>query len=398
MFLVNNSLSPKTYVRKWLTKILLCSFIILLSSSCKAKDRFTYKQPPSIPEAKDTLVGVNYFNGWWEELPNKWLDGRNGQDWRNEFPGRLPLLGQYNSQEVMGKEIKVASSYGIDFFQVLWYYIDPEAGHGPHVNIKLNDALDHFTNSPNSNLMQFCIEFCNHEPFIVKDFETWNECIDIWLKYMKHPSYLKIENRPVFKIHGAGRFWHNAGGTEKVKKWVDFFRKRARKAGLGEILIGCGNTGVVWEDHWAWNVFDFSGEYMIVPDHKPKETDYPYDWLAKHLIEQRGIHRFDKMGHIPFLASGWNPRPWTGHTHKPAFEEPTRDQWIQELKRMAFDLENLSGMGIPLNNGTNQKIFTIYAWNEFGEGGILAPTKGQKYIKLEGIREIFGVKNMAKNE
>jgi len=32
----------------------------------------------------------------------------------------------------------------------------------------------------------------------------------------------------------------------------------------------------------------------------------------------------------------------------------------------------------------------IYAWNEFGEGGIVAPTKGDGMMKLEAIREVFG--------
>jgi hypothetical protein len=33
--------------------------------------------------------------------------------------------------------------------------------------------------------------------------------------------------------------------------------------------------------------------------------------------------------------------------------------------------------------------FTIYAWNEFGEGGIVAPTQGDQYMKLEGIKTVF---------
>ncbi len=32
----------------------------------------------------------------------------------------------------------------------------------------------------------------------------------------------------------------------------------------------------------------------------------------------------------------------------------------------------------------------IYAWNEFAEGGIVAPTVGEGDTKLRGIREVFG--------
>jgi hypothetical protein len=32
----------------------------------------------------------------------------------------------------------------------------------------------------------------------------------------------------------------------------------------------------------------------------------------------------------------------------------------------------------------------IYAWNEFGEGGIVAPTRGENGMKLEAVRNVFG--------
>jgi len=53
-------------------------------------------------------------------------------------------------------------------------------------------------------------------------------------------------------------------------------------------------------------------------------------------------------------------------------------------------LLNSSNLGFPRKDGTTQKAFTIYAWNEYGEGGILAPTVGDQYMKLEVIKEVFG--------
>lgn len=37
-----------------------------------------------------------------------------------------------------------------------------------------------------------------------------------------------------------------------------------------------------------------------------------------------------------------------------------------------------------------QPAFEIYAWNEFGEGGILAPTKGDGYMKVETLAKVLG--------
>jgi len=62
--------------------------------------------------------------------------------------------------------------------------------------------------------------------------------------------------------------------------------------------------------------------------------------------------------------------------------------WTATLKQLKADLAK-GVYGFPLPDGV-QPAFTIYAWNEFGEGGILAPTRGDGYMKLEGIRAVFG--------
>ena len=46
-------------------------------------------------------------------------------------------------------------------------------------------------------------------------------------------------------------------------------------------------------------------------------------------------------------------------------------------------------LGFPLGEGRTQKAFVIYCWNEFGEDGIVAPTKGEGAMKLECIRDVF---------
>jgi hypothetical protein len=49
-------------------------------------------------------------------------------------------------------------------------------------------------------------------------------------------------------------------------------------------------------------------------------------------------------------------------------------------------------LGLPKKDGTTQKAFTIYAWNEFGEGGIVAPTKGSGTMMLEAIKKVLGTR------
>jgi len=376
-------------------------FIGCYSLVCSgAETKFDYKIKPSSKAAKDVLVGTNYYAGWWHstpEIPNKWHDYADGHNWLEDYPERTPLLGVYNDQETMDKEIIAASDYGVDFFLILWYpwhdKIKIDKWHSP----KINDGLTCFMNSPEAHRMKFYVEVCNHPPFDMSSFGFWKECVAGWVEAMKHPSHLRVGGKPLIKIHSIGHLLKDSGGkVETVKQWILYLRKEARDAGLGELLICGGGAGpMIYESDWASDLFDFGGDYMDLPKGMPKDMKMPYDykWLSNFLIQLRSGHHFDAIPYMPVIGSSWDPTPWDYPLERGTFKFPTRKEWKTELERVAYDLENMSQMGIPLPDGTLQKAFTMYAWNEFGEGSFIAPTKGDRYMKLECIREVFGVKN-----
>jgi len=340
-------------------------------------------------QAKAVLVGVNYFPGWWRPLPNKWQD-REGKDWRARFPERVPLLGEYNDQETMNHEIKAAAQAGVDFFSILWYYNPPGKEREPHVALT-ERGLTNFMASPEAGRMRFMIEFCNHPPFAVATDEDWNRCIQTWLKAFRHPSYLRVGGRLVFKVHGGDFFLQQNGGDPvRARARLDTLRQAVRQAGLGELLIG-GGVGAaehIGPEHPLAKIFDFTATYMEVPNLKQTAEDYPYEALAPAAREARQVHATDALPYVPYLAAGWCPRPWADP--RPCFKFPTRAEWEAELRGMKDGLAANANLGLPLPGGGRQKSFTIYAWNEFGEGGIVAPTRGENTMKLDAIRAVFG--------
>lgn len=376
-------------------KRMLCVAIVLLVSTWRcthmSQRHFSASEEEGMNRLKvedSILVGVHYFAGWWEPLPNKWTMG--GADWREAYPDRVPLLGEYNSQETMDKEIEAASVHGVDFFQILWYYNEPGTEREPNSKF-LNRGLEHFCGSPNSHKMRFLIEYCNHPPYQVQTQEQWSHCVAVWIEAIRHPSYLKVGGKPVFKVHGGHHFIReNNGDLDRCKARLDTFRDAVRKAGLGEILIGCG-VGAhepISQDSPFIKLFDFTNTYMDVPNSEMTEQPHPYAVLAEHINTGREKHRQDAIAYVPFLSAGWYPRPW--RDPRPDFHFPSDDEWRQELARMKSDLETCEIFGFPLPDGSCQKAFTIYAWNEFGEGGIVAPTTGERYSRLQAIRDISG--------
>jgi hypothetical protein len=346
--------------------------------------------------ADDTiLVGVNYFAGWWKPFPNKWI-GPDGKDWREKYPGRLPLLGEYNEQETMDREILAASKYGVDFFLIHWYFngLANTTERGAHTAL-LNVAVEQFMNSPNADRMKFAIEYCNHEPFQIKKQADWDWAVMVWVEAMKHPSYLRIGGKPLFKVHSWHHYWfENGESLEQCVARMQQLQQVARDTGLGELLIGCGIGSYqqipVTEGRIA-GMFDFTSTYMELPlDLPPPEGSayHPYETLAEFMRGGRKVHGDDALPYLPYFGLNFNAEPWGDQRSR--FEFPTREQLKKEFQLLKADLENAElNLGVPLDDGKLQKIFTIYAWNEYGEGGFLAPSVEEQTMKLEVLEEVF---------
>jgi hypothetical protein len=366
-------------------------------SGDRGQDRGQGQGQPRKPGAKGDrpLVGASYFAGWWR--PNKWNYDPAVGDWRARFPQRVPLLGEYNEPSTMDKEIVAAAEHGVDFFLILWYYNGPDDSREREKNARfLNEGLKTFVKSPEAHRMRFAIEYCNHQPYQVKTADDWNHCIKTWVAAMRHPSYLRVGGKLVFKVHSWHHFWdENGKDATACRARLDGLRKAVREAGLSEMIIGCGipSGEKIAPGHPAGDLFDFTGTYMEVPDLPQREADYPYEKLAEFARPTRAAHAKDKIPYVPYLGAGFNARPWPDHRAR--FAIPTKDEWMRELRTTQADLERLENLGFPLPDGRRQKALTIYAWNEFGEGGFLAPTQRENYMKLQAIRDVFGRANNA---
>src|SRR5439155_1301917 len=181
------------------------------------------------------LVGAYYFSGWWPEEPNKYMT--RGQDWRHEFGNRTSTLGEYNDQPTMNREIVAAADHGVNFFQILWYL--PGKSNEPHAE-KLNEGVKLFMASPENGRMSFTIEYVNHPPFGIYDEKQWEAACREWCGIMKHPRYLHVGGKAIFKVHGVDFFRQQCGDNEKVGKRLGLLRKIARDEGVGEMLISGG--------------------------------------------------------------------------------------------------------------------------------------------------------------
>ncbi len=258
----------------------------------------------------------------------------------------------------------------------------------PHVE-RVNEGLRLFLASPENDRIRFTIEYVNHAPFGIVDDAAWEEACRMWCDVMEHPSYLRVGGRPVFKIHGLHAFrLQNQEDPARVKQRIATLRKTAQQMGLPDPLVGAGASPLGVPLAEALEPFDFVTTYMEVPRLEKQESLYPYEELLK--VAKKGWTDYSEhcaKSYIPYLPAGWDPRPW--QDPRPSFELPSRRQWQAALESVKLALDQHKNLGLPTPAG-RQKLFLIYAWNEFGEGGIVAPTHGDGHMKLETVKHVFG--------
>ena len=193
---------------------------------------------------REYLVGVHYFAGWWQGAGSKWVT--RGNDWRDEYPHRLPLLGQYNDQATMDKEIVAAAEYGVDFFQILWYYPGKDSQHvtSPYTE-QLNRGVECFRQSDEAHRLKFTMVHTNHPPFQIRDDAEWQKACRYWCDVMKHPSYLRIGGRPVFKVHSLHHCLEVCDWDRKrLAERIHTLRTIARESGLENPIVGGGASAL----------------------------------------------------------------------------------------------------------------------------------------------------------
>ena len=73
--------------------------------------------------------------------------------------------------------------------------------------------------------------------------ETFDQLVDRWIeKYMKQPSYYKIDGKPVFSIYEVSTLMRGLGGLEKTKEALDYLKSKVKAAGFPGLHL----QGILW--------------------------------------------------------------------------------------------------------------------------------------------------------
>jgi len=200
---------------------------------------FEARQLPYIPDPEpvhsDTLVGAHHCP-LWEANPKSF------KRWANvlRHPERTPALGFYDGAipEVVDWETKWAVEHGIDFFIYCWY----RTSQGGPVETMLESTItDGFFKSRFAEHMKFTIMWENQHRGRagVQDMaDLQTNLFPYWMRtFFKHPSYLKVDGKPVLFIYRPEFLVHDLGSEKNVVDAFEWMRQACREAGFAGLTI-----------------------------------------------------------------------------------------------------------------------------------------------------------------
>ncbi len=326
---------------------------------------------------------------------------------------RAPLWGYEDESlpAVMARKIDAAADAGLTAFIFDWYWYDD----GPYLERALEQG---FLEAANNSRLKFALMWANHDwadihpatrnspPKVLARgvvsrkafFEAGDRMIQ---RYFTHPSYWRPDGRAYLSFYMIAGLVAGFGTIKETQAALDELRRRARRAGCGELHL----NAVVWGEQilpgerkiedvnglLQWLGFDSISSYVWV-HHQPLRgfPTTPYAGYREACMKDfRTFRDHYRLPYFPNVTMGWDSSPRTvqsdvfeniGYPYTPTLEGNTPQEFELSLRAVKAFLDE---------GKTRPSVFTINAWNEWTEGSYLEPDTVHRMGYLDAIGRVF---------
>jgi len=331
---------------------------------------------PYIPEPEPVetplLVGAHHCPLWEADKPEMWAQ-------LLKHPERTPALGFYAQEnpEVADWETKWAVEHGISFFIYCWY----RASQGEAVKMRFGSAIhDALFKSRFVGRMKFTIMWENQSrgrAGVADEKDLMTNLLPFWIaNYFKHPSYLKVDNKPLLFVYRPEFLVQDLGSAENVTRAFDRMRQACRDNGFDGLII--------------------LGEYRgLDPNHLRLMKDLGLDYTFAYCwpipnnptpeqaiqAQMRYIRKTQELGIIPQVVTV--SQAWSGWADEGTIWKIPPDDY-KTLLRQARDVIATFPPG-----QLGSRMILLDNWNEWGEGHYIAPYREYGFGYLDAVREVL---------
>ncbi|MGO8747919.1 MAG: LamG-like jellyroll fold domain-containing protein [Thermoguttaceae bacterium] len=338
-----------------------------------------------VPEPVPARTGK--YTIWTHYCP-LWKHGtHNGWKLIEPWPERKPVIGWYNEgePEVADWHIKQWLEHGISGVVYCWYRtnlnapVTQQLGHAIHDGLLKARYIDR---------IKFAIMWengCGQGVGSTKDL--MENVLPFWIEnYFSHPSYQRVNGKPLLYIWVPSNVTKHLGSSEEVRKTFDAMRAVCRQKGLGGLyIVGCigGQNREALEAmvKEGWDASSAYGADWRPPQQVRTVGDFVCAPFEGFIDQQEQIWKFKRrLGILPDITAvmmGWDSRPWK---ETPFFWSENTPQKFRDLCLRAKAV---------MDAGPDKNPVIFCCWNEFGEGHYIEPTRGYGFSYLDVIRDVF---------
>ncbi|WP_231345157.1 hypothetical protein [Methylorubrum sp. B1-46] len=258
-------------------------------------------------------------------------------------------------------------------------------------NNTLSRGLGLYQSSSIKSQMPWCSII---EPYMFGSTGNYATEIATLVSEFQQPHHLKIGNRPVIYIYLPMLLTNwggdNAAGRANFRTALDALRTATVNAGLGQpiIVVMMGQA----RDMTYYNAYaaDAMTSYSVGMS---EDLDCPFSVLAARAKQYWADWAALGAKVVPLVMTGWDRRPII---ERPFSYDPSQIPFDGMRQYVVYPTneelrQHFADAVAYVNNNPTICPFPLvhaYAWNEFSEGGILAPTRGDPTgSKLAAIRD-----------
>jgi len=354
--------------RVHLHEIIICVLSVLAPALAMAAE---------VP-APRPIVGAIRWDAWTGGAVTEQVERTLGPEkyhdrlpWFTEVVGKDQVRIDGSLQRVMDQEIGFAADAGLDYWAFLVY---PESN-------PMSVALKQYLMSPDRGRINFCLIL--HNSLLVSD-EQWPKERDRAVALLKQPGYQKVlGGRPLVYVFTGKR-----PPFDRYSK----FLAAAKESGLHPYSVFMG-----WNPPADFRSVSTKG-FDAVSAYAKSGNQAEFGQLALAVEKDYWQAAAEaQVPYVPLVTTGWDKRPrqdhpvsWErGHAYHEQKVFPSRatPQDIADHLQRAIEFVRTYGEICAA------QAVIIYAWNEYDEGGWLAPTRAADGTpdvrRLEAIRSVL---------
>lgn len=257
-------------------------------------------------------------------------------------------------QTIMDREIAFAVGAGLDYWAFLLY---EEAS-------PMSVALKQYLQSKNRDQVRFCLIL--HNTLNAKS-EQWPKERDRAVALLKEPGYQTV-------LDGRPLVYAFCGGTFPFDRFHEFLTA-AGKEGLNPYCVYMG-----WNPAADFKSVSKTGFDAVSAYARPGGQETFADLVASVEKDCWRQAAEANVPYVPLVTTGWDKRPRQDHPVSWEKNQAYHTQRIFPSRATPEEISSHLGRAVAFVKSSPRSCeanaIIIYAWNEYDEGGWLAPTRG----------------------